>query len=181
MKQIWADVLGYEGKYQVSSTGRVRSLERVTIHRDGVSEKVPSKLLNVNYDSSGYPVVTLYKSGQHQTFLVHRLVAQAFLPNPNGLTEVNHRDRDTANNAVENLEWISHRDNVIHACKTGVKYCCSIKHVESGKEFWSAEECGRAFGVTGNTILTLARNPSVKSRKLPGQHFEIVLRPKQSD
>lgn len=174
MDVIWVDVRGYEGKYQVSSEGRVRSLDRVTVHKDGVTEKVLGKLLNINYDSHGYSIVTLYSNGQPRTFLVHRLVAQAFIPNPNNLPQVNHIDRDKTNNRVDNLEWISQRGNVVHACKLGVDYCYLIRHVNSGAVFWSAEECGRAFSVTGSTILHLARNPDSLSRKLPGQHFEIV-------
>lgn len=170
----WRDIEGYEGVYQVSSSGRVRSLDRVVTYKDGHSQRLPGKLLNINYDDSGYVIVTLYKSGQPKVFGVHRLVAEAFLPNPDTLAEVNHLDRNPANNCVANLEWISHRNNVIHACRTGVNYCYRIRHLESGLEFWSAEECGRHFKVSGNTILYLARNPECISRKLPGQHFELI-------
>lgn len=96
--EIWKDIAGYEGLYQVSNLGRVKSLN---YGRTGV-EKVLA-LKRVGY---GYYGVNLYASPKHPvTHYIHRLVAQAFIPNPHGYPQVNHQDEDTTNNAVDNLEW----------------------------------------------------------------------------
>lgn len=100
-KRIWRDIEGFEGLYQVSNTGQIRSL------RFG-----KTKILKVMADNRGYKSLSLYKNGKGKTYRVHRLVAQAFIPNPNNLPEVNHKDENKANNHVSNLEWISHKDNV---------------------------------------------------------------------
>lgn len=96
-KQCWRDIEGYEGLYQVSNTGRVRSLN---YGRTG-----KTKVLKQSTDKGGYKNVNLHKSGKYKTCKIHRLVAQAFIPNPNDLPEVNHIDENKANNQVSNLEW----------------------------------------------------------------------------
>ena len=128
----WKDIKGYEGLYQVSNLGRVRSLPIVTkaiqqnTTRKGVTMviDVPQvklgrllKLNNVGIEcSDGYMKgVTLSKFGYSKRVFVHRLVAEAFIPNPNNLQEVNHKNRDRSDNTVNNLEWISPEDNKNHA------------------------------------------------------------------
>lgn len=97
-KRIWKDIPGFEGKYQVSNTGQVRSLN---YKRTG-----KTKILKQNTTKRGYKQVTLCKKGEKPyPYYVHRLVAQAFIQNPNNLPEVNHKDENKANNAVWNLEW----------------------------------------------------------------------------
>lgn len=94
MQEVWKDVVGYEGLYQVSNLGAVRSL------RSG-----SPKLLRQRYDAYGYKILDFCVCGVQQTFKVHRLVAEAFIPNPFGLPEVNHKDENKANNRADNLEW----------------------------------------------------------------------------
>ena len=96
----WRDISDYEGHYQVSSLGRVRSIKGTPI------------VLKEYDQANGYKQVCLWINGQKKNHLVHRLVAQAFLPNPLGLTDVNHLDEDKGNNNVYNLVWCSHRDNL---------------------------------------------------------------------
>lgn len=103
--EIWRDVIGYEGLYQVSNLGRVKSLYYGK-----------ERIMRPQKRQHGYLGVQLHGKGGHaernfRTMSVHRLVAEAFIPNPDGLTEVNHRDEDKTNNNAENLEWISHADN----------------------------------------------------------------------
>ncbi len=97
--EIWKDINGYEGLYQVSNLGRVRSFPRYgttnCIHY--LSTKI--------YGSNRYVRVVLSKDDVRHSFSVHRLVAEAFLPNPNNLPMVNHKDEDSSNNCVDNLEW----------------------------------------------------------------------------
>ena len=98
--EIWRDIEGYEGLYQVSNLGRVRSL----------NYKRTGKVQNMKLGTypNGYKMVDLKKNNKRKAHLVHRLVAKAFIPNPNQLCEVNHKDEDKANNTVDNLEWCSH-------------------------------------------------------------------------
>ena len=103
-KQIWKEIPNYEGKYQVSNTGKVRSLN---YKRTG-----KTKILKIREDKNGYTVVTLTKNSKKKTYSVHRLVAQAFIPNPNDLPEVNHKDENPANNFYTNLEWCTHEYNI---------------------------------------------------------------------
>ena len=100
MEEIWKDIKGFEGKYQVSNLGRVRGFVRVK-----------GKILSYHPSSDGYLRAELRKDGKKIRFYVHRLVAQAFISNPDNLPEVNHKDEDKTNNKVDNLEWCTHEYN----------------------------------------------------------------------
>lgn len=103
-KQIWKDISGYEGKYQVSNTGRIRSLN---YKRTG-----KTKILKIREDKNdGYKRVMLFKNGKYKAYLVHRLVAQAFIPNPNSYPIINHKDENRSNNYYKNLEWCTYEYN----------------------------------------------------------------------
>lgn len=110
----WRDVYGYEGFYQVSSKGRVRSLDR-----ESSGKKYRGKILSSKV-AAGYRIVGLCKDGKKASQRVHRLVARAFIENPDNLSEVNHLDGNKNNNCVENLEWCTSRENKIHAWVTGL-------------------------------------------------------------
>jgi len=100
----WEDVQGYEGIYQVSSLGRVKSLSR-TVVTNGTCRKINEKILKDNIDKHGYVYYFLYKNGKCQRVKCHRLVAKTFLDNPNGYNLINHKDENKRNNAISNLEW----------------------------------------------------------------------------
>lgn len=104
--EIWKDIKGYEGLYQVSNLGRVRS---------------KTKLLHLNTNTYGYKHVTLSKGNVKKTILVHRLVASSFIENPIGLPQINHKDGDKSNNTVGNLEWVTQGENNRHAIKTNLR------------------------------------------------------------
>lgn len=103
MEEIWKDIEGYEGMYMVSSLGRVKTLigryKNVTILKEGIK-------------NNGYCSITLYKNKKPHHYWVHRLVAQAFIPNPNNYPVVNHKDENPKNNCVENLEWCTQEYNI---------------------------------------------------------------------
>ena len=99
-EEIWCTIKGYEGMYEVSDQGRVRSLKFGK-----------ERILRPGMDGCGYLQVGLWKNGDRNVFLVHRLVAQSFIPNPDNLPEVNHRDENKENNFVQNLEWCSDKYN----------------------------------------------------------------------
>lgn len=107
MIENWKPVPGYEGLYEVSDKGNVRSLN----YRGNGETKLLSPALN----KKGYKHVGLHKDKKTTTFQVHRLVALAFIPNPDNLPQVNHKDKNTGNNCVENLEWCDGIYNIRHA------------------------------------------------------------------
>lgn len=116
--ETWKDVKGYEGYYQVSSCGRVKSTERVYKTKRAfrtVPERI-RKLAKVH----GYLYCELWKDGRHERFAVHRMVAEAFLENPGGLPVVNHKDGNKENNNVSNIEWCTYSENSYHAFRTGL-------------------------------------------------------------
>ena len=108
----WRSIPGYEGLYEVSSYGRVKSLEISYIRKNGIMDHKPEIILRPKNNGTGYFTVCLYKNKTYKYYLIHRLVAQAFIPNPDNLSEVNHKDEDKTNNRVENLEWCSHKYNM---------------------------------------------------------------------
>ena len=113
MREEWRDIAGYEGYYQVSNLGRVRSVERVIDRRDGTKQKVPEKFLTP-FKTGGSPfylAVRLRKHGVQCTAKIHRLVAEHFVSNPHGLTVVDHIDANAHNNAASNLRWCTIADN----------------------------------------------------------------------
>lgn len=120
--EVWKDIKGYEGLYQVSNLGRVRSLPR----GEGYSKRNHIHYLkpDINPHNKGeyetfYERVTLCKEGKTKRFLVHRLVAQAFIPNPDNKPHINHIDCDGTHNWVENLEWVTHSENMLWCYKLG--------------------------------------------------------------
>lgn len=119
MEEKWCPICGYEGIYEVSNLGRVRSLARTVIRSDGQKTTVREKILSGNKNTDGYLQCKLCKDGKYITVRVHRLVATAFVPNPYNLPEVNHIDTDRTNNCASNLEWASHIDNVRHSALKG--------------------------------------------------------------
>lgn len=109
--EIWAEIVNYEGLYAVSNMGRVRSRARA------------GTILILSPDivvGKGYMQVTLQRKGARERFKVHRLVASAFIENPEGKPEVNHKDGDKWNNAAQNLEWATRKENNRHALDTGL-------------------------------------------------------------
>lgn len=102
-EEIWRPVVGYEGLYEVSSYGRVRSLDRYVNNNSFWK----GRILKLSDDGRGYLRAHLCLNNKIKNFLVHRLVAQAFIPNPDNFPQVNHIDEDKSNNCVDNLEWCS--------------------------------------------------------------------------
>lgn len=107
MEEIWKDIAGYEGMYQVSNLGRVKSLARITKNQYGKQDYI----LKTKKSDNGYISIGLFKNNKQEILLVHRLVAQAFVPNPNDYPIVNHKDEDSTNNNANNLEWCTYEYN----------------------------------------------------------------------
>ena len=108
MNVIWKDIKGYEGIYQISNFGEVMRL----MSYDSRNHLRNSKILKQRKNKDGYMVVGLHKNGKETKYLIHRLVAQTYIDNPNELPEVNHIDENKHNNFVSNLEWCNRKYNV---------------------------------------------------------------------
>ena len=162
----WRDIVGYDGHYQVSSLGRVKSFKW------GVE-----KILKPNCGKGDYCRVSLYQDGKLKKVLVHVLVARAFLPNPNNLPVVNHIDNVHSNNRVENLQWVTYSENQRHAIRIGARtfrrgeenplakltqeqadYIRAV-HVSADPNF-GAKALAEKFGVTLRTIYRILHNKS---------------------
>lgn len=118
MEEIWKSIVGYEGLYEVSNLGRVRSVSHYVTFSDGRIRYYDRKILKPREVAGGYYDVFLYKNrvGKHNK--IHRLVAEHFIENPYGLRDVNHKNEDKKDNRVDNLEWVTHRDNMMFGTRT---------------------------------------------------------------
>lgn len=119
MKEEWKAVVGYEGLYEVSSKGRVRSLPRYIRHWRGGLAKLRGTILKAG-TKARYEMIILCRDGQIEYRQVHSLVAQMFIPNPDNKPEVNHKDGNKRNNLVTNLEWCTREENVAHAIRNNL-------------------------------------------------------------
>ncbi len=153
MEEKWRPVVGYEGLYEVSNLGRVKSLDRdIEVQHKGEPVKLrhfKGKILKQGRRQDGYADVSLSRQGVTTLHCVHRLIAQAWIPNPDNLDCVNHKDLDKTNNSLDNLEWVSTSDNMRHA---SANYSSSqiipVYCYETDKVYPSMNHCDRALGFT---------------------------------
>ena len=168
MEEIWKDVEGYEGIYEVSNLGRVRSLDRMVEYSDGTKRLHRGRVLKAAADKDGYDRVILSTPSGHKNRLVHRLVAQAFIPNTEHLPEVNHKDENKRNNVVSNLEWCTDKYNVNYG--TGLKRRADtqrndpdqskpvIQYTKDGQKVAEYPSIGEAVRQTGMKKDTISRS-----------------------
>lgn len=175
MKEIWKDIPGYEGLYQVSNMGRVRSLDRVLIYSNGQRHSYKGVLLKPGRGKTGYLSVCLGNHGREAG--VHRLVAEVFIPNPENKSDVNHINGDKSDNRVKNLEWVSRKENMAH-CKNVLKKQAGrkpvpVKCVETGECYSSISEAAMATGASINHISTIINGKSTRTIS-GGYHWEKI-------
>lgn len=115
MTELWKDIAGFEGYYQISTLGNVRSLDRMIKNGENSTYLLRGEMKSLILKDTGYLHVGLYKDKKRKSKTIHRLVAEAFIPNPNHLKVVNHIDGNKLNNVYTNLEWCTHSDNLQHA------------------------------------------------------------------
>lgn len=116
LPELWKDIYGYEGRYQVSNLGRIKRLYLKT--RFGTRNKIyPEAICNVHLAKIGYYMIHM---GKKNRMYLHRAIAIAFIPNPNNKTQVNHINGIKTDNSIENLEWVTIQENIAHAFKTGL-------------------------------------------------------------
>ena len=172
-KEIWKDIEGYEGLYQVSNLGRVKSLDRI----DCRGQHLKGKLIKPLPTKQEYVRVGLCKNGIRKHFMIHRLVAQAFIPQH---ITVNHKDGNKSNNTVDNLEWLSQKENNIHAYRTGLKPHGTqrkdaklneqqVKEIRSNyipnDRNYSTRALARKYGVHPSIIQRVVNNKAYKNIK----------------
>lgn len=110
-KEVWKDIKEFEGFYQISNLGRVRSLDR-EVKRSEEIMKVKGKIIKAHLNTKGYKVVDLYKDGKRKHKHVHYLIAKAFIPNPDNKSFIDHIDTNKTNNNISNLRWCTHKENM---------------------------------------------------------------------
>lgn len=122
MDEVFKPVSGYGGAYEISNLGNVRSVTRKVIRRNGRVISIKGKDMAMRTDEKGYMRVCLNNNGKTKRVAVHRLVAMAYLPNPDNKPQINHIDGNKGNNCVWNLEWCTNGENQKHAYRTGLKH-----------------------------------------------------------
>lgn len=153
MEEVWKDIKGYEGFYQISNLGRVKSLIRKNVLKE--------KIIKGGIQKNGYKFVLLYKDKNSKIFRVHRLVAEAFIPNPNKYKEVNHIDENKTNNNVENLEWCTRKYNCSYGNFNESKIKKVIQYDIIGnyiREWSSITEAQKKLGINHSSIVNNCRN-----------------------
>lgn len=163
--EIWEDIKGYEGLYQISNLGQVKSLEKYVPykHTSNALQKKPCRILKGEISKCGYIRVVL-QNCKRERCLVHRLVANAFISNPENKKTVNHKDGNKQNNSARNLEWATQSENLIHAVKTGLKPSYPLRHpfarplinISTG-EIKSTSEVSKETGISISDIKRMTR------------------------
>ena len=141
MIEQWKPIAGYEDLYLISNFGQVRSVERIVVHIDNRIRTFPARILSSKKNSkTGYHQVGLYRGNKGKMFYVHRLVAEAFIPNDENKRCVNHKDGTRSHNRVDNLEWSTHSENILHAHATGLAKALRGEDNHKAKITWKAAQ-----------------------------------------
>ena len=176
MEEIWKDIAGYEGKYQVSNMGRVRSLPRVALDTKGRRQQVKGIILKPN-DRKGYDSVRLRDNGRYDVFSVHRLVGMAFVPGYFDGAVINHKDENPKNNRADNLEWVSLHDNILHGFENGLYSnqiaCTLVSETGIAQQFRSCSQASLFLGRNPGYI-NLCIRKARKARDTQGHFYKIV-------
>lgn len=164
----WRDIKGYEGNYMVSNLGRVKSLVGWNGHKYIKRDKILNPYKQEVGQGYHRSVVKLHKNGKKKDAKVHRLVADAFIPNPENKPNINHKDGNPLNNIVSNLEWCSQKENVTHAIETGLR---NLKHIPKKElerlyieQKKSPREIGEMFNVSRSLITNRIKKYNIKKR-----------------
>ena len=183
--EIWKDIEGYEGFYQVSNLGRVKSLERDVFNPRGtVIRHMKEKILVQNIGKLGYAYVNLYLNGKMKTIKTHRLVAMAFLPNPENKPMVNHKDEVKTNNVVDNLEWCDNKYNANYGTRNSriiqnrrsyklgnAPKAKAVFCEELNKTFDCAKRAEQELGIWGTSIIKVCKG---KAKTTGGFHWKYA-------
>ena len=172
----WRDIPGYEGFYQASNKGRIRSVERIVKCREGVNRRVPSKILSQNKSGNGgYLRVMVSVKGKTKYVAAHILVALAFIPNKHNKEQVNHINGNKHDNRAENLEWVTQSENMKHAYLIGLEKPRKVQErpvfcTSNGLEFSSIKAASRYIGRCTSTLRQAIRD----KRPCNGLYFQYA-------
>ena len=164
--ELWKQIPGYENYYEISHSGKVRSIERKVpfLKRTRI---VKSKIIQSRINNRGYEEVRLSKNGITSTKFVHIITAKAFVSNPNNKPEVNHMDGNKINNHFSNLEWVTHSENMSHAYNMGLIVKISRPVIDNctGEKFKSTREAAKVYEINYHTLRNylsknIKRNPT---------------------
>lgn len=166
INEVWIDIKDYEGYYQVSNLGRIRTVKRNTKNQF----KDKSLIRKLEQRNNGYLAVRLYKDNKSKKFNVHRLVAEAFIKNKNNYAYVNHINGDKQDNRVDNLEWCTASENMKHAIKQGLidlkKHQKAViqydKNMKIIKEWDSIKEAEKVLGINHGHITEVCRGKNYR-------------------
>lgn len=160
MQEIWKPIEGYEGQYEASNTGYIKSIERDVMRKDGKKYHRKERILKTWVDRGGYLQVSLYdKKRKKKTCKVHRLIGLTFLRTVEGKGEINHIDEDKTNNAVWNLEWCTRKENINYGTRnqrTSKPVAQFTKNGEFVKLHQSVHSAGRSLGIYYQNICACA-------------------------
>lgn len=166
MTEIWKQISGYEGLYEVSNFGRVKSLCAGRWHTVMIRKPVP--------DKEGYYTVCLKKDGKYKNHKIHRLVAIEFIENPNNYPQINHKDKDVTNNRVENLEWCSSEYNLNYGDRIKKYYKSVVQKDQDGNTIRTYESIKDAEKETGVLASSISCVLSGKRKKAGGYKWECL-------
>ena len=175
MKEIWKDIKDFEGLYQVSNLGNVKSLDRDIIDKNGKIRHYKGQIMSGRIKkgtNQGYVMYDLFKDNKRKTVRLHRLVAEAFIPNPNNLPEVNHIDGNKENNTVDNLEWCTRGENIKHAYNKNLRSPAMKGCIERNKNVSiKVALCDKNYNIEKefNSISDLAKEINSSSASLSKQ------------
>lgn len=159
IKEIWKPVKGYENLYEVSNIGNVKSLDRIIKDKNGIIKIIKGKNHKLYTTKSGYVSTSLYKNSEQKVYRVHRLVAEAFIPNPNNLPQINHIDENKENNCAENLEWCTGSENCKRKSIKGERKV--LQYDKNGnfiKEWDSIKEASENLNIKYSTLQSAITN-----------------------
>lgn len=122
IEEIWRDIKGFEGLYQISNLGRLKSVQRIILRGNGRPITINERIRKSKVQDVGYLKTSLCKDGIHSSHRIHRLIAEAFIENPAQKRTINHKDGDKLNNSIDNLEWATHSENNQHAWDNNLNY-----------------------------------------------------------
>ena len=154
---MYKSIKGYEGIYEVSKLGQVRSVDRIVKLQNGGTRKLNGKELKPSMDKGGYAIVILHKNGVAKTCHVHRLVAKTFLPNIDNLPEVHHLNHDRKDNRVENLQWVTSAEQIDDHWRMAQGTRLRVVGHGIDKIFISAMAVQRELGIADTNALMVAK------------------------
>lgn len=173
-QEIWKPIKGYEGLYEVSNLGRVKSIQRPSLYRGKYTRIIKERILKPNLKKEGYLDVHLRDRGRDHFFKIHRLVAIAFIPNPDNLPQINHIDENKLNNRVENLEWCTAHYNGNYGTinlRRSLSSGKPVRCIETGAIFHSLQAAAKAYGLHEENVCQVCRG---LRKQVKGYHFEYV-------